>query len=199
MNHRKEPDIKQKCKITYALVILFMLTSCLTGSVNRKIDKTKDKFDKMANSDEVFKPKENTDLGINVDPEEVKKVDGYFPRPETKMSTPEGKEYEAGDLYLAGGIRALNLASAQIAEKLSSNATLSRGQAWFFYVVGGALMIAAVVFFVIVKAPKTAIAFVLGAVSMFLVPTLIDAIHAALQGLIWLFWGFFGICFICIA
>lgn len=71
------------------------------------------------------------------------------------------------------------------------NAAISKGQVWLFYTLA-ALFVAGIVISLIIKSPSAAVGCGVGALVMCLLPTFIEAINAALKGLIVAFYILLG-------
>lgn len=79
----------------------------------------------------------------------------------------------------------------------SSETGTTTGQAWWFFILGGVLIICAVVSMAC-KELVLAVSCGVGAIAMCIMPSIIEAVHAALQGFIWFFYGLLIVAFLSI-
>lgn len=102
--------------------------------------------------------------------------------PELPAIDPELKAYDKDGNEIKGLSKIPNTPANS-----DSNGTTA-GQAWWFYILTGVLLLVAIGAFYC-KEMTLSISCGIGAVAMAIMPSLIEAIHAALQGLVWFFYG----------
>ena len=128
------------------------------------------------------------------------------PKPDLKLSAPinlpaplparnhnlqnidTGLTHKAAEIIDGTTIEVIKDLDKQIKEQLNSNTTLTGGQSWLFYLMGAALIVCAAICLAL-KVNYTAICCGLAALTMFFVPTFIEAIHKMLKGLVWSFYA----------
>lgn len=183
-------------RLLFLVACCFLLTSC--GTI-RKVFGIKEKVDNVTdhtkNTLGKFRPGDFIDDPPKPKLKRKRPVELPAPNPprsDTLQSKLTGLEHNAGDLYDRVTAEVLIEADEQIEEKLNSNSTLSSGQSWLFYLIGAGFIVAAGVFLAL-KTHYTAICCAITAFGMCLLPTMIEAIHDLLKGLVWAFYALLAI------
>jgi len=192
-------------KILLLCYLSCFLCGCGIFKNARKEKEIKNKLEEKSKLAEILKAGGDFDM-INILPEEIAleikpeiiELPNPFPaRDSVLLDVDSRKRIQAGILYDHVSSRTLKAASKQISEKLESNTSISSGQSWLFYLLG-ALCVGGIVVCLWIKSPYSAGCCGVGAISMMLLPSLIEAIHGALKGLVYLFNGCLALGFACL-
>jgi len=112
-----------------------------------------------------------------------------------KIPSPVDKD-KVGELGDGGIIDAVT-SRVKGAEGHHTESGTTAGQSWLFFLLTGFLVIAGVVAMAC-KEVFAAGSCMIGAVVMAIMPSIIEAVHAALDGFVIFFYGFLILCFICL-
>ena len=115
------------------------------------------------------------------------------PRDSTLVDIDTKNTYKAADLYDAGKEVTLKEIDDEVKDRLSSSSTLSSGQSRMYFLVFVPLCVLGAIVSFACKIPKTGIVCVGGALFFCLLPSIIEAIHRMLEGLVVSFYILLGV------